>query len=358
MKKFLMTTAVVALTSVGALAQTTGTAGQAGQAQQPQMGQQQMAGQQMQQQRLVPAFLVSDFMGKEVFTLDIDDAVMLRNQGAMQQPGVQRDRGVWDQARLRWETGDTFLAERDRWQNVGNIQDIVMTGDGEIRGILIDVGGFLGIGTRRVMVDKDELFFVLDQQPGATGGWFDDTADAFFIVAAMTREELEALPEWDDANLRRGFEARPHFDRQHEPGAAMGHDGQVAQQEGRALGTQQQQAAVQPQQQAQPMQQQAQPPQGYAPMEPGQMTAETLRGAPVFGAENQEIGQVQDLVLAADGTTVEAIVLDIGGFLGVGQHRVALQIQEVEILHDQQQQVRIQVPMTRQQLEQLPEYQL
>jgi sporulation protein YlmC with PRC-barrel domain len=422
MKTFMMTTAIVAVTSFGAFAQTATTTGQATTdpaAQQPaQTGQ-------MDQQRLVPAFLASDFTGKNLYTLDDESVRVVRDErlgargtvatdpaapattatgtaatapaaGTATQPGVtaqpgattgvhpQARYGDWDRTRMRWETGETFAAQRDRWNNVGDIADIVMTADGDIHGILIDVGGFLGIGARTVMVDIDELHFVLDHEGG--GGWFDDTADEFFIVAAMSEAELEALPEWDDANLRRGFETRGYYG-QYEPGATMGHDGQVAQQEGRVVTTEttavqqtqpqdQQQAQVQqaqPQdqqqqqqvqvQQAQPQDQQqmqarTQQPEGYQVMAREQLTVDTLQGADVYDAQNQQIGNVEDLVLAADGTSIEAIVLDIGGFLGIGQHRVALQVQEVDIFHDQQQQVRVQVPMTQQELEQLPEHQM
>jgi sporulation protein YlmC with PRC-barrel domain len=227
--------------------------------------------------------------------------------------------------------------------------DVVMTADGDIRGILIDVGGFLGIGARTVMVDIDELHFVLDHQQGTTGGWFDDTADDFFIVAAMSEAELEALPEFDEAMLRGGFETRRYQPTHAQEGMVQdGHHGSARN------GSRHEQPVQQPAQDGMMVRTQA--PDGFQPMAQEQLTADTLMGANVWDGQNQQIGQVEDLVLAADGAQIEAIVLDVGGFIGIGTHRVALNLQEVDIFWgDAQQEVRVQVPMTQEQLEQMPE---
>lgn len=51
------------------------------------------------------------------------------------------------------------------------------------------------------------------------------------------------------------------------------------------------------------------------------------------------------------------MVLDIGGFLGLGAHTIALGMDEVSVLHDGGNDLRIHVDATREQLEQMPEYQ-
>ena len=332
MNKLLLTTAIVAVTSFGAYAQTADTTTDQTTSAETQV---------------VPAFLVSDFTGKNLYTLDIDEARGLRDSETVD------GRRSWDQTRMRWESSQTFTANRDRWEDIGSIGDIVMTADGEIHGVLIDVGGFLGMGTRTVMVDLDHLYFVVDGD-GTSGGWFSDTADDFFIVASMTKTELEGLPEFDADQLRSGLQRRGYEDRMHEPGATMGHDGQVAEREGRDASVTEQQAqdqqAMQEDQQAR-----TQAPEGYEMMARDQRTADALIGADVYDGENQQIGTVQDLVL--DGTEVSHLVLDIGGFLGLGEHRVALPVQDVDIFwSDQDADVRVQVPMTQDQLEQLPEH--
>ncbi|TGQ03656.1 PRC-barrel domain-containing protein, partial [Mesorhizobium sp. M2E.F.Ca.ET.219.01.1.1] len=46
--------------------------------------------------------------------------------------------------------------------NVGKIGDVVLTGDKKIDAVIIDVGGFLGIGAKEVAVGFEKLKFMAD----------------------------------------------------------------------------------------------------------------------------------------------------------------------------------------------------
>ncbi|MDA8870791.1 PRC-barrel domain-containing protein [Rhizobiaceae bacterium] len=74
-----------------------------------------------------------------------------------------------------------------------------------------------------------------------------------------------------------------------------------------------------------------------------------LIGAEVFGAAGEEVGNVEDIALA--GNKVVAI-LSIGGFLGLGDHEVAMPLENLVMDGDN---VVVQ-NMTEEQLEALPEY--
>ncbi|WP_196258880.1 PRC-barrel domain-containing protein [Pelagibacterium limicola] len=87
----------------------------------------------------------------------------------------------------------------------------------------------------------------------------------------------------------------------------------------------------------------------------GQFSADQLIGATVFGADGDNIGNVDDVQLTAEGE-VGAIIVDVGGFLGFGAHRVALPLQDVEVSQDQNQ-IQVFSPYTQQQLEDQPEFQ-
>nr|WP_272213008.1 PRC-barrel domain-containing protein [Marinicella sp. W31]MDC2878946.1 PRC-barrel domain-containing protein [Marinicella sp. W31] len=78
-------------------------------------------------------------------------------------------------------------------EQVGDINDIVMSSDGNANAAVIGVGGFLGIGEKNVAVSFDRLSW----QQGEQGNWL--TIDA-------TIEELENAPafEYDDPNLIEG----------------------------------------------------------------------------------------------------------------------------------------------------------
>lgn len=96
--------------------------------------------------------------------------------------------------------------------------------------------------------------------------------------------------------------------------------------------------------------------QGYQRAEPSTSSVDNLMSANVFGAGDTNIGNVQD-VIASQGGEVEYIVLDIGGFLGLGAHTIALGMDEVSVLHNGGNDLRVYVDATREQLEQMPEYQ-
>jgi sporulation protein YlmC with PRC-barrel domain len=47
----------------------------------------------------------------------------------------------------------------------------------------------------------------------------------------------------------------------------------------------------------------------------------------VYNEKNEKIGRVDDLIVAPDGS-LSAAIIDVGGFLGVAAHRVAIPIQQ------------------------------
>lgn len=95
----------------------------------------------------------------------------------------------------------------------------------------------------------------------------------------------------------------------------------------------------------------------YTTISAGDISTENLEGADVYGPDDTEIGEVEGLVLNADGTTVDHIVLDIGGFLGMGVHQVALTPNEVQIMRKgTSDDIRLYVDATKAELEAQPEY--
>ena len=282
----------------------------------------------------VPAFLASDFTGKTLYTLQSEDARAI-GHGADTLTAAERDR-------LRWTSSGTFIAERDDWESVGSIDDIVMTQDGAIRGILLDVGGFLGFGAHTVKVDIDQLYFVTEE--GAP-----EDIDDFFVVIAMTEDELENLPEWDSDQLRAGFEVRSYtgagaaggdtVDQRPDAAAdaAMTADGDMAEPDMAHTGT-----AVFTDQ--------------HLMLEGEERTAERLIGADVYDADGENVGSVDDVVFGTD-DRIDGVIVDVGGFLGIGAHTVMLRLDDAQIgWSDVDGDVRVQVTMTADQLEAMPEH--
>lgn len=113
------------------------------------------------------------------------------------------------------------------------------------------------------------------------------------------------------------------------------------------------------------------PPEGYAEQDVV-LTTDNLEGATVYDVDGDDIGEVHGLIFAngtstfsegADGTAddtaeISHAILDIGGWLGIGQHRVAIPLSDLVVYtnNDDAEDVRIYLPRTQEQLEALPEF--
>jgi hypothetical protein len=62
-----------------------------------------------------------------------------------------------------------------------------------------------------------------------------------------------------------------------------------------------------------------------------QWLASKLIGTNVFNTENQKIGSVSDLLLDKKGEPVAAII-GVGGFLGIGEKKVAMDLKELQFV--------------------------
>jgi len=82
--------------------------------------------------------------------------------------------------------------------------------------------------------------------------------------------------------------------------------------------------------------------------------ATDLIGATVYGPADESIGDINDLVADADGR-VKAVVIGVGGFLGIGEKNVAVAPTTLERLMDGDT-VRYRLTTTREELNAAPEF--
>jgi PRC-barrel domain len=68
-------------------------------------------------------------------------------------------------------------------EDMGRIVDVIVGRDGQVHAAIIDFGGFLGIGTRKIAVDWNALNFDPVSKPGA-------------ITLELTRNQVRLAPEY------------------------------------------------------------------------------------------------------------------------------------------------------------------
>ena len=71
-------------------------------------------------------------------------------------------------------------------ENMGRIVDVIVDVDGQIRAAIIDFGGFLGVGSRKIAVDWKALRFV----PTAP--------KRYRISLELTRDQVKPAPEYKE----------------------------------------------------------------------------------------------------------------------------------------------------------------
>jgi sporulation protein YlmC with PRC-barrel domain len=88
---------------------------------------------------------------------------------------------------------------------------------------------------------------------------------------------------------------------------------------------------------------------------PGQWLASKFKGSDVMGPDNQKIGDVSDILFERDGSKINAYVVGVGGFLGIGAKEVALAPSEFQVVPgDNGAAPKLKVGMTKEQLQEAP----
>jgi PRC-barrel domain len=113
-------------------------------------------------------------------------ALVLLGQGAAAQPDTTASPSV---TILETQEAQSILGRDVRSltdEDMGRIVDILVDGEGGVRAAIIDFGGFLGVGNRKIAVDWKALHFV----PAA--------GKRYGVVLELTRDQVKAAPEYKE----------------------------------------------------------------------------------------------------------------------------------------------------------------
>lgn len=331
MKHLLMTTALVAFTALPVTAQTNSTS---------QSGQTQTEAQQSQMV-LGETFQASELIGKRLFMPMQDGANAQMGNQADTQTEPQGDVPVNDQADAdaEPETGlqtgevennattnnDTAMNNNDRmndgammgqnrenWEMVGEIRDVILNVDGDAEGLVIDSGGFLGMNANQLRLSMQDIRFVPDQRGDMQAQEQGDNTGNFSVVYTGDRAALEGAEPFDEARATELGETRVT--------TTWSDEDRMERQE------RQQEVNL------------------------SDLSTEELLGAPVYGSENEWLGEVSELAVDQDGK-INNVIIDVGGFLGIGEKPVALSMDEVKLRVHDNDELRAYVPHTEDELD-------
>jgi sporulation protein YlmC with PRC-barrel domain len=231
----------------------------------------------------------------------------------------------------------------DNAENIGQVEDIVISKAGKADSLVIGVGGFLGVGAKHVAFNYDKAETV------------EENGDRW-LVAEVNKEQLQALPDFDRkaydvasapsvaAGADTPATTKPATDETAEnttAPAATGNDTMAAGEASDAGTDPSMTAAIDKS--------------ALTPVPMGEIRSEDLVGTTVYGPNDDQVGEVGDVVLAPD-KKVNAVIVDVGGFLGVGEKEVAMEMGDLKYMTDKDGNRYLYTSASKEQLEAQPAY--
>ena len=95
---------------------------------------------------------------------------------------------------------------------------------------------------------------------------------------------------------------------------------------------------------------------GHSEVDPGTVEASEVEGTTVMSRDEEEIADVSDVLMTENGE-IESIVVNVGGVLGMGSKPVEVPFDRVTLqTNDEDDEMSIVIPMSKRELEDMPEY--
>ncbi len=213
----------------------------------------------------------------------------------------------------------------DSWQNVADISDVLIDEDGNLAAIVVEAAWFDTDGETGKSISADDLQFVSDSKNEST----------FYVVYNGDMEQFEETDSYDAAAMEQdGYSSAADTD------AALTINPKQLSQQDQDEGDQNTQSEDRSKMNS---------------ISLADLTTDDLDGIAIIGDNDERIGEISEMVLTEDGT-ISDVIVDVGGFLGVGEKPVAMKLSEIELLQAENGTIRGYVSMTETEVEELPKW--
>lgn len=186
---------------------------------------------------------------------------------------------------------DVYDSAADDAAKIGDVKDIVIANDGKAKYIVIGVGGFLGIGEKNVAYDFSKA------------EWVEKKGERW-LVAKTSKEDLTAQP---------GFDLKAYDTMASNAAAPANNEPAATTTDNTAT------AAIDKA--------------SLTELPVDKISTNDFVGTTVYGADDAKVGEIGDVVLSTD-KKVDAVIVDVGGFLGMGEKQVAVGLEKLKFMAD------------------------
>jgi len=186
---------------------------------------------------------------------------------------------------------DVYDSAADDAAKIGDVKDIVIANDGKAKYIVIGVGGFLGIGEKNVAYDFSKA------------EWVEKKGERW-LVAKTSKEDLTAQPDFD-LKAYDTTASNAAASANNEPAATTTDNTATAAIDKASL----------------------------TELPVDKISTNDFVGTTVYGADDVKVGEIGDVVLSTD-KKVDAVIVDVGGFLGMGEKQVAVGLEKLKFMAD------------------------
>jgi len=229
---------------------------------------------------------------------------------------------------------------------IGDVNDVVMTKDGRARAVVVGVGGFLGLGEKEVAVDFSRLNWVIVD--GDRRLMMDTTADELKSAPEFDRDALEA----DSSKMAALKENKGAIGSEATNGAI---EEEIKVSEVPAQNDNNVAEAEVPAKDQGKVSEESELRKDITVVDRTTIKAEDIIGARVYSADKSDLGEIDEVLLTTDGQ-IQAFIVDVGGFIGIGEKPVALEAAQLEIMSDTDGEMEIHTSFTEEQLKGMPTY--